>query len=524
MSEHKAIFKSASAIGAITILSRITGFVRDVLIATVFGTGVAAQAFFVASKIPNAFRDIIGEGAGNAAFVPVFCEYLSKGRREDFLRLVNSVLRLLLVISGVIALAGIIFAPFIVRLIAPGFLEDRVKFDMTVHLTRLLFPFLILVSLSAYLMSVSNALKSFVLPAFSQVVSNLVLIVLIYLIANTAGLNRIYALGVAVLVAGSAQVMMQLPQMVKMGVDFRRGGVYPRIFKEEVIHKIGRLIMPRLVGTSIYQLNVFVDAIFGSLAYFVGEGAIAAIYYANRIIQFPFAVFGIALSNAALPTMSSDSASKDMGKFKATLLFCLKSVFLGVIPLMTGILIFSFPLVMVIFQRGSFDAYSTDITSRAVFFYGLGLLSYIGVRFLSHGFYALQDTATPVKTASIALVSNIILNSLFVFILRMQISGLALASSISATLNFYMLYNIMKKRTGFAFDRAFGRLILKSVAASLAMAVVVFWVWHRWFAGHPTLIRMLAVVLLGGVSYGLFLKLLKVDEVDRLLTWLRKKR
>ena len=524
MSEHKAIFKSASAISIMTVVSRITGFVRDVLIATLFGTGISAQAFFVALKIPNVFRDVIGEGAGNAAFVPVFCEYLAKKTKMDFLRLVNSLLWLLLAVSCVITVAGMIFSPLIVRLIAPGFLQDRMKFDLTIHLTRLLFPYLILITLSAYLMSISNAHKSFVVPASAPIVSNLVLIVFIFFIGKASGINQIHALGIAVLIAGAAQVLAQLPQLLKMGIDFRRGGIYPHLFKEESVRKVGWLLLPRLMGTSIYQLNVFVDAIFGSSTYFVGEGAIAAIYYANRIIQFPFSVFGVALSNAALPTMSSDSAQEDMEKFKATLSFCLKAVFLGIIPLTLGILIFSFPLVKVIFQRGSFDMYSTSITSKAVFFYAFGLLSYIGVRFLSHAFYALQDTVTPVKTSAVALLLNVFLNSLFIFIFRWQISGLAIASSISATVNFCLLYHMMKKKIGFAFGPAFGRVVLKSLMASVAMMIVVFGVWHRWFSYHPSLAKMFFVACLGGVSYGVFLWLLKVEELKSLLLWLQRKR
>ena len=524
MSEHKAIFKSASAISVLTIVSRITGFIRDVLIAQIFGTGMAAQAFFVAFKIPNMFRDIIGEGAGNAAFVPVFCEYLAKKAREDFLKLVNTVLRMLLIISSFLVVAGILLAPAVVRVIAPGFFQDRAKFDLTVNLTRFLFPYLVLIVISAYLMAISNAHKSFAIPASTSIVSNLVLIVFIFLVSRLAGVQQIYALTFAVLVAGVAQVLFQWPQMSRMGIDFRKGGVFPRVFQEPAIRKIGRLILPRLAGTSIYQLNMFVDTIFASLTFYAGDGAIAAIYYANRLIQFPFSVFGIALSNAALPTMSANSAQKEMEKFKATLSFCLKTVFLGIIPLTMGMLLFSYPLVRVIFQRGSFDAYSTDMTARAVFFYAVGLFAYVGVRFLSHAFYALQDTATPVKTSGLSLLLNVVLISIFMIVLRMQVAGLALASSISASVNFYLLYHILKKRIGFNFGPRFGRVIVKIFVASFVMAVLMFWVWQREGALHPTFVKMCLIACLGTVIYTGLLWVLRVQELRALISWLQRKK
>ncbi len=523
MTNHKSIFKSASIISAFTVISRITGFFRDILIANVFGTGISAQAFFVAFKIPNVLRSVTGEGAGNAAFVPVFSEYLARKGRPDFLKLVNTLLVLLLGVSFIILFVGMFLAPRIVSLIAPGFLQDPGKFELTVSLTRLLFPYLVLITISAYLMSAANSLKSFAVPASSSIVFNLVLIVFIFLISRSAGMNQIYGLGAGVLVAGAAQVLIQLPSLAKKGIDFRRGGFYRHPFAQEAVRKVGNLILPRLVGVSIYQFSIFIDTIFASLAFLVGEGAVAAIYYANRIIYFPFSVFGVALSVAALPQMSTSSANKDLGELKATLGFCLKSVFLGIIPLTVGILLFATPLVRVIFQRGSFDAYSTAITSNAVFFYAFGLISYVGVRFLSHAFYALQDTLTPVKTSASALLANILLNSLFIFIFKWGISGLALASSLSATFNFLILYLIIKKRIGFTFGPLLRQLLIKAAIASLVMGGFVFWVWEARFSTDPTILKMLFIFCLGGAIYAAFLWLLKVRELKELLLWLKKK-
>lgn len=523
MSEHKAIFKSASVLSVFTVISRITGFLRDILMAHVFGTGVAAQAFFVAFKIPNMLRDVIGEGAGNAAFVPVFCEYLTHRPKEDFLKLVNSLFIFVVGVSAGIVVLGILLASPLVRTIAPGFMSDSAKFHLTVRLTRLLFPYLVLVSVSAYLMSVSNALKSFAVPALSSTVFNLFLIVAIFLIGKTSAAEPVIILGFSVLLAGAAQVAVQGSSLLRCGVDFRSAGVYAHPFQHESIRKVGRLIVPRIVGSSVYQLNIFVDTIFASFSFFVGDGAIAAIYYANRIIQFPFSVFGVALSNAALPNLSAHAARHDMEKFRATLNFSLRAVFLCMIPLVFGIVVFAAPLVRAVFERGRFNAYSSALTSEAVFFYAWGLIGYVGVRILSLGFYALQDTLTPVKASSLALVMNIFLNALFIFVFHLRLAGLALASSLSATVNFIILYHLMKGRIGFKFSADFRRLVIKAALASGIMVIGCWAAWHQVFGGVASLISLAGLGLVGACLYFGLLWGGQVSELKELVRWLKKK-
>ncbi|MFB3919707.1 MAG: murein biosynthesis integral membrane protein MurJ [Candidatus Velamenicoccus archaeovorus] len=524
MSEHKTIFKSAAAISAMTVISRITGFVRDVLIAGVFGTGPAAQAFFVAFRIPNMFRDILGEGAGNAAFVPVFCEYLAVRSRQHFQRLVNSLFTLVLSISLIIAVSGIILADPLIHVVAPGFATDPVKLHLTIRLTQILFPYLVLVVVSAYLMSVANAMKSFAVPAASPVVFNCVLIACLALFIRQDSFFQIYLLALATLLGGTAQVAMQMPSLMRRGVSLRWQPETTRFWKEEGVVKVGRLIVPRLVGTSIYQMNIFVDTIFASLSAYAGEGAIAAIYYANRIIQFPFAIFGVAVSNAALPQMSAHAARKDVAAMNQTLDVCLKSLLLAMLPVAVGILVFAGPVVTAVFERGSFGAYSASITTTALFFYGLGLVSYVGVRFLSHFFYALQDTLTPVKTSAAALVSNVVLNALFIFVFGMKIAGLALASSISAFLNFYLLYRHVRRRTGYRIRPLLEGLFVRVLAASAGCAAAAFFIWQNVFASRATLVSLCASVLVACVVYAGLLWLLGVGELKRLAIWLIRKK
>lgn len=524
MSEHKAIFRSASVLSAFTVLSRITGFLRSVLIANVFGTGIAAQAFLVAFKIPNMLRDVMGEGAGNAAFVPVFSEYLIRKPKEDFLKLVNTLLLLLLGVAVAITCLGVLLSSPLVRLIAPGFYFDPEKFRLTVDLTRILFPYLVLITLSAYMMSVSNAFRSFAVPASSSIIFNLVVIAALLLIGRNAGMGSVTLLGYSILLAGLIQVAFQFPSLSRLGVDFRKGGFLSAPLKNDGVRKVGRLILPRIVGTSIYQFNIFVDTIFASLSFFVGDGAIAAIYYANLLIQFPFSVFGVALSNAALPSMSAQVARKDMEHFRRTLDFSFKAVFLCIIPLVFVLLIFSVPLVRVIFERGQFDAYSSAITAQALFFYSLGLIGYVGVRFFSLGFYALQDTLTPVKTAGVALVMNVVLNALFIFVFKFQLAGLALASSLSATMNFIILYRRMKERVGYTFSPDLKKIVRKSVFASVLAWAVALALWRGGFGGTASIVSLLCVLSLGALVYFGLLWWWDVHELRELARWLRKRR
>ena len=523
MSEHKSIFKSAAVISAMVVLSRITGFIRDVLIAGIFGTGPAAQAFFVAYRIPNMFRDLVGEGAANAAFVPVFCEYLVSKSRQQFQKLVTGLFLIVTLAAVVLTLIGMLLASPLVKLIAPGFLADPEKLSLSIHLTRIIFPYLILAAISAFLMALSNSLKSFALPASSSAVFNVATIVLLVLCVRHAGSSAIYILGWSVLLSGLCQVLVQIPVFRHHRISFQKDAWTPQGLRQEGIGKVGRLIVPRLLGTSIYQLNLFVDTIFASLAFFVGDGAIAAIYYANRIIQFPFGVIGLSLSNAALPQMSQAASCHDMEKLNKAVAFCLRGLFIVMLPVMIGILVFAAPLVQVIFQRGSFNAYSTSITAVAVFFYGLGLLSYSGVRFLSHAFYALQDTMTPVKTAGTALISTVLLSSLFVFVFRFRLAGLALASSLSASLNFYLLYRRLKVRTGFGMA-IFEEAGIKVLAAAAGSVVLAFFVWQGRFSPQPSFIGLCLVILLAAVTYGALLWLLGVREARELFQWLIKRK
>lgn len=343
---HRSVVRSAGVIGIATLCSRLLGFVRDLVIARLFGVYVYAQAFVIAFKIPNLFRDMIGEGASNAAFVPVFSEYTTgRERTKEFWELVNAGMNFILVALSVVTLLGILLSPFLVRLIAPGFSADLQQFLTTVRLNRLVFPYLLLIGLTAYFMGVLNSLRHFSVPAFAPCLLNISIIVC----ALVWG-EGIAGLASGVLIGGVLQLAVQLPVLY-------RKGYRPRFslkgFGHPDLKRILRLLTPRLFSTAIYQLNNFVDTIFGSLVFIVGTGGVAALYFSYRLIQFPLGIFGNSLSQAILPLMSRQALTDDKTELRRTVLFGLRSVLFVMVPASVGFMVLSRTIVSALFQGGS---------------------------------------------------------------------------------------------------------------------------------------------------------------------------
>ncbi|MCM8799107.1 MAG: murein biosynthesis integral membrane protein MurJ, partial [Candidatus Omnitrophica bacterium] len=467
MSTDKSIIRSTGIIGGFTFLSRLLGFFRDILIAHLFGTGSSIEAFVVAFRIPNLIRELLGEGAANASFVPVFSEYLLKDRKQLF-KLVNITFNILLLFLSLVAILGIASSGWIVRLIAPGFIKDAHKLNLTIFLTQLMFPYLIFIGLVAYGMGILNTFREFALPAFGPALLNVSLIFFAFFSRYFFSSEPVISLAVGVLVGGFLQLIVQVPSIYRKGFRFR----FPDFnFRDPGISKIYHLLIPRIFGSAIYHLNVFFDTICASFSQIVGYGAVAAIYYANRLIQFPLAIFGIALSTATLPVMAQEVVSDNIAKLKETVSFSLCLIFLIMLPFSLFLFLLAEPLVRVLFQRGNFNSLSTAITSWALIFYSFGLTSYSGTKLISSVFYALQDTKTPVKVAGLCLISNLILNILLMW--PLQVGGLALASSISSSLNFFLLFYILEKRIGrldrFKIKNSFLKVMLATFIASLTI-------------------------------------------------------
>lgn len=467
MSEHKKLFKSAGVVSFFTLLSRILGFIRDVVIAKMFGTAAAAQAFVVAFRIPNTLRHLVGEGAANAAVIPVLSEYLDKKDNKEFWRIANLLLCCVVVILSAIACLGTMFAPSIVRVIAFGFVNDPEKLALTIKLTRIMFSFIFLIGLAAYLMGILNTLKHFAAPAAGSCFLNITMIIFgLYLCKYFE--EPIVGLAIAVLIGGMLQLAIQIPVLIRKGFKFKWGFG----FKHPAIKKMGKLLVPRMLGSSIYQLNVFIDTMFASLISIVGDGAIAALYYANRLIQFPTALFGNALATACLPTLSQKAINNDMKAFKKTVEVSLRTLLVLLIPSSIGLLVLAKPIISLLFERGMFDVNSTQMTSYALAFYCVGLFAYSGARVITSCFYALKDTVTPVKITFLCLIVNGVLN--FLLMRKLQAGGLALATSFSSMINFFILIFLLRKKIG---SLGLSDLIIntvKTLIVSLAMGVCCF--------------------------------------------------
>ncbi len=527
MSENRSLIKSTRIVALGTLASRILGFVRDIIIAKFFGTGAGAQAFVVAFRIPNLLRRLVGEGATSAAVVPVLSRLKTLGKEDEFWQATNCLLNILVVLLAGLVLLGELFAPYIVRAIAPGFIKDPTKLYLTIRLSRFLFPYLLLIGLSAYAMAVLNSLKHFALPALGPCMLNISLIASSLIFCPRLE-EPVYGLAIGVLIGGLLQLAIQVPLLMRKGLlrslcpslrsrtkDDSERSEQPRPFAmtdwvHPKVKEMGRLFLPSTLGIAVYQINVFVDTILASLAWIVGEGAVAALYYSYRIVQFPLALFGLALAQVAIPTMSGLVARDNLVELKKTVTFSLRSVFTLMIPATVGIMVLARPLVNILFERGSFTSYSTSITSSALLFYCLGLTGYAGIKILASCFYALKDTLTPAKIAALALLVNIVLNLILMWPLK--VAGLALATAISATVNFILLLSVLRKRIG-KIDGllpTLGRVILAATLMGLAL----------WFISANLFISILAgiAVYLGA------LKVFAQEEAEIFIGWILKRK
>ena len=432
---HRSIAKSAGVIAVATFCSRILGFVRDVVIARMFGVYVYAQAFVIAFRIPNLFRDLLAEGAANAALVPVLSEYAVSRSKKEFWELVNVLLNLLLVIGMAVTVLGIIFSPLLVRAIAPGFAADPAKLAATIALNRIIFPYILLVSLAAYAMAILNTLKHFSVPAFAPCLLNISIIICALCFGE-----GIKGLALGVLIGGALQLAVQIPVLYAKGFRFSLSAG----MRHPAAKIVGKLLLPRVLSSCIYQLNNFVDSIFASFAFIVGEGGVAVLYFSYRLIQFPLGIASTSLAQAILPQLSTQALEETHHSLARTLSFGLRATFLVMMPASVIFMVLARPLITTLFGGGRFDAYSSEMTAQALFFYSIGLVAYAAVKIVQSCFFAMKDTVTPTKVSALALGLNILLCAVLIFPLK--IAGLALATSLSGIISFFVLFFMLVKR------------------------------------------------------------------------------
>jgi putative peptidoglycan lipid II flippase len=397
-------------------------------------------------------------------------------------------------------------------MIAPGFMGDPEKLALTIKLNRIIFPYILLVGLAAYAMALLNSLKHFSIPAFAPCLLNISII--IFALAFGEGIK---GLSLGVLVGGFLQLAVQIPVLYRKGFKLELF----RKFRHPQAKVIGKLMVPRILSTCIYQLNNFVDSIFGSLAGIVGEGGVAGLYFAYRLILFPLGIFSTSLSQVILPTFSTQALEGNHENLKRTLFFGLRATFFVILPASIAFMVLSKPIIATIFEGGKFDKYSTQVTADILFFYSIGLFAYAATRIVQSCFFALKDTVTPTKVAALALVANVVFCVLFMFPLKL--GGIALATSISGIASFFYLFYLLRKRLeNFPLQEllvCFSRIL----AASMLMGVVCYFSGHtNFFFPENSLMRSLNLVItiiIGLVSYTGFCFLLRVKEMQDLWKW-----
>jgi putative peptidoglycan lipid II flippase len=461
---HK-LFQSTAVTAGNTLLSRVAGLVRDILLASLMGASIGPQAdaFYMAFRIPNFFRRIFAEGAFSQAFVPVFAEYRSQRSEQELRQFTARMTGLFALALLLVTIAGVAAAPWLVRVIAFGFTAEPKKFALTVDILRITFPYLMFISLVAMAAGILNSHRRFAVAAFTPVLLNLSLIAAALWLAPRMA-QPAMALGWGVFVAGAVQLLFQLPFLARL-----RMLPWPSLRRDPAVFRVFRLMGPAIFGSSVNQINIVVNSI---LASFLVTGSVTWLYYSDRLVQLPFGVFGIALATVILPGLSQEHARQSEERFSDMLDWALRWVALIMVPATVGLAILAEPIIATLFQHGDFHAIDVVMTARAMIAFAFGLVGLVLVKVLAPGFYARQDTTTPARIAAVAFVANIVLSIILVFPLKHV--GLALAISLSAYLNAGMLFVMLRRRNIYRPGAGWLPVLLRVALASTIMGVVLF--------------------------------------------------
>jgi len=500
----RGFFRSTAIVGLTTLLSRITGLARDVVYASMV-PAVALEAYVLANQIPNLLRRLFAEGAFSQAFVPVVAEYRSRRSTDEVRGLVDSVAGTLGLLLLIISVIGVLIAPLIVLICAPGFrAKEGGQFDLAVDMLRWTFPYLLFVSLTALGGGVLNSYQKFALPAFSSVLLNVVMIVFAAWLSPYFE-QPVMALAVGVFVGGVLQMLLVLPPLVKMGL-LR----WPRWnLQHEAVRRIARLMGPAIVGSSMGQLSVMIST---SIASLLADGSMTWLYFADRLVEFPLGVFSIALATVILPSLSAHHATQSAQDFSATLSWAMRLVCLIVIPASVALFVLAGPLTVALYHRKEFTAYDVEMTQLALMAFSFALLGWSLIKVLAPGYYARQDTKGPVKVAMRALGLTMVLNVILVAVLaitgRLHDQGmhalLALSNGIGALFNAALLYIGLVRQGVLVREAGTRKLLVQIVVASAAMAVFLYWFGGdvaEWLAASTTRrFVWLAGVVCGGAA------------------------
>jgi putative peptidoglycan lipid II flippase len=498
----KALVKSTSAVAGMTMISRVFGFIRDMVTAHFFGASLFSDAFFVAFRIPNFMRRLFAEGSFAQAFVPVLSEYQKQKSPAEIKTFIDSMAGTLGAVLMIVTFIGILGAPVIVRLFAPGYSPGSERYDLAVTMLRITFPYLMLISLTAFSGAILNTYSRFWVAAFTPVFLNISMIATAIWLAPFLHVP-IVALAWGVLIAGVVQLFFQLPFLRNMGllpqpkIDFKNAGVM----------KVLKLMVPALFGVSVSQINLLLDTLFAS---FLVVGSVSWLYFSDRLMEFPLGVFGVAISTVILPNLSRHHASQATRDFSLTLDWALRCVLLVGLPAAVVLAVISGPLLSTLLQYGHFDGHAVMMARQSLSAFAIGIAPFMLIKVLAAGFYARQDIRTPVRIGIIAMVSNMILNALLIFPLKH--AGIALATSLASLINCGLLYYYLRKANLFQ-PRAGWKFFIYRLA--FANALVGIWLWFgagdmqawisnpaMWRGAHLLMLLTSAVLI---YSFGLWL-------------------
>ena len=519
--QSEEVARSAGIVSIAIFMSRVTGLLREMVMAQKFGAGFSYDAFLLGFRIPNLTRDLFAEGALSSAFVPTFTKYLAEGDREGAARLSNLVATAIIVIVGLFCLLGVFFAPGLVWLLAPGYAAVPGKFELAVQMTRIMFPFLLLVALAAQAMGVLNACSIFGLPAMASTFFNVGAVffglVFGFYVGPHIGITPIEGMAYGVVLGGALQLVWQVPSLRAAGfafkVDFQ--------WSHPGLQQIFRLMIPALLGNAAVQINVMVNTNFASRLSDPlrgPDGPVSWLAYAFRFMQLPLGLFGVAFASAVLPSVSRSAASANYEEFRKTLSRSLNMVFLLTIPSSIGLAVLGRPIIGAIFQGGKFQFYDTQQTAIALSCYAVGLVGYAATKMLNPAFYALDDANTPMYVSLLSILVNFGVAWMLLFVFHLGHAALALSTSVVAIVASLVLFERLRRRLGGIEGRYIMHGFTRIAAGSVVMALPVWLVsvqMTRWLgvSRWADLANLAVSLPVGLLAFVAILRYLKIDEV-----------
>lgn len=492
--KDKGLLTSTAIVSSMTLISRVLGLIRDMVIGYAFGAVAGVDAYFVAAKIPNFLRRLFAEGSFSQAFVPVFADYQQHREHNEIRTFAQNTAGVLSIILFFIALLGMVGAPWLIRVFAPGFDSSGLRYEHAHDMLRITFPYIFFISLTAFSSAMLNSYGRFAVPAFTPVLLNVCIILCALFLAPYCK-HGVYALAWGMCIAGVVQFLFQLPFVARINLL-----VWPKWgWHDPGVRRVITLMIPTLIGASVSQINLLMDTLFAS---FLPVGSVSWLYYSDRLTQFPLGVFGVAISTVILPYLSRQHSNEQQGAYAATMDWGLRTVLLIGLPASLGLFILSGPLLATLFQYGAFRGQDVMMASHSLMAFAFGLTAFMLVKVLVSGFFARKDTKTPVKVAFVIMLANTILN--FILMWPLKHAGLALATSLAAWMHMSILIVILKRRDIYQAQAGWFKFLGQIVLANGLMVLITWylcsdlqqwldWHWQQRFA-HLLGLMCIAIV------------------------------